>query len=505
MVGRIVTSHVGFASGRTAPIRDTGQGTPLWASSRSPEDAPSPTVSGKGVVGRQSADVVIVGAGLTGLATAQRLAEAGPGRDILVVDAGVPGAGASGRGTGLLGPRVGPGIERLRRRYGDATAGRMHQASVEAVHQVIGLADHLGVDCDLRPGEQLVVARSTRGAVTLQARAQAYRELGLDVPERSAAEIRQLVDVPTLGGLAYPMAATLNPSAVVWGLARSLAASGVRRYDNSPVLTLDQEAGLPVLRFPAGSVRARTVVFAVNGYSDRLPLGVGAVLPVEVHAVATAPLPEPARRALGWDHGAAVLDLEPLAPYFRLTGDGRLVLGGGDATYPVGLSPSRLTARRVEVWTWLERRLRSLHPDLVDVPVEHRWAGRIGLTLDGLPVVGRLAGRQAVWFAGGCCGHGLAMSVFNARAVADAVLGGSLPELPWFRGRASRLPSGAPTRLLLRRYVATLNRRARKETEAAERRNTEGWPRAQPGWEPANRTRSRPPEALDRREPSENG
>lgn len=458
------------APARTAAIHDAGQGTPLWAADRRPDDTPSSAVPHAEVVGRQSADVVVVGAGLTGLATAQRLAEAGPGGDMVVVDAGIPGAGASGRGTGLLGPRVGPSIERSRLRFGDATAIRMHQASVEAVQQVISLIDRLGVDCDLRLGEQIVLARSMRGAAILRARAQAYRELGVDVPERSAAELRQLLDVPSLGGLAYRMAATLNPSAVVSGLTRSLTASGVRRYDNSPVLMLDQEVGLPVLRFPRGSVRTGTVVFAVNGYSDRLSLGVGTVLPIEVHAVATAPLPTVTRRALGWDHGAAILDIEPLAPYFRLTGDGRLVLGGGDAIYPVGLARSQLGARRTGVWNWLERRLHNLHPDLVAVPVEHRWAGRIGLTLDDLPVVGRAAGRQDVWFAGGCCGHGLAMSVFNAHAVADAIRRGSLPELPWFREQAPRLPSGAPARLALRGYVAARNRRTRKQTEAAERR-----------------------------------
>ncbi len=462
--------------GRVAPagatlVGDASWGTPLWAAAAA-HDAPSPTVSTQAVVGRQSADVVIVGAGLTGLAIAQRLAEADPGRDIVVVDAAAPGAGASGRGTGLLGPRVGPAIERTRQRFGDATAIRIHQASVEAVHQAIGLVNRLGVDCDLRPGEQLVVARSRRASATLRTRAQTYRELGLDVPERSVAEIRQLVDVPSLGALGYQTAATLDPSALVQALARALTASSIRRYDNSPVLMLDQEVGRPILRFPGGSVRARTVVFAVNGYSDRLRLNVGTVLPMDVHAVATAPLPESTRRALGGDRGTAILDIEPLAPYFRLTGNGRLVLGGGGAIYPVGLSPSRLAAQRAEVWNWLERRLHNLHRDLAEVPVEHRWAGRIGVTLDDLPVVGRVAGSADVWFAGGCCGHGLAISVFNAHAVADAIQGKSLPDLPWFRGRAPRLPVAAPTRPMLRRYVTALNRRARQETEAAERKNT---------------------------------
>lgn len=435
----------------SAPVHDSSQGTPLWAHALSENDPSSPGVAGKQVVGKlvvgkRSADVAIVGAGLTGLSLAQRLVEVDPGSDVVVVDAGFPGAGASGRGTGLLGPRVGPPIEQSRLRFGDTTAIRMHLASVEAVHQVISLVKRLDVDCDLQVGEQFVVARSVRGTAILRARGQAYRELDLDVSERSARELRQFVDVPNLGGLVYQTAATLDPSAVVSGLARWLTARGIPRYDNSPVLEFGQENGLSILRFPRGSLRARTVVFATNGYSDGLPLDVGAVLPIEVHAMATAPLPEVTRRALGWNQGTAVLDIEPRAPYFRLTGDGRLVFGGGDAICPVGLSRSRLSARRTKVWNWLGLRLRSLHPDLADVPVEHRWAGRIGLTLDHLPVVGRVAGHQDIWFAGGCCGHGLAMAVFNAHAVADAIHHGSLPELPWFRERAPRLPVVGPKR-----------------------------------------------------------
>lgn len=96
-------------------------GTPYWDPAELP---PQPQL--QGVV---TADVAVVGAGLAGLSCAYHLAERAPGLDIAVVDAEQPAAGASGRGTGLLGPRAGPALDRAVRRFGPRTAGRMHRAS----------------------------------------------------------------------------------------------------------------------------------------------------------------------------------------------------------------------------------------------------------------------------------------------------------------------------------------------------------------------------------------
>src|SRR5262249_10145039 len=162
-------------------------------------------------IGERSADVAIVGAGLLGLSTALHLIEREPGLDVLVLDAGDIAAGASGRGTGLLGPRVGPAVDRARERYGDEIGRRMCRASVDAVPRVRELGSRLGIDCGLRDGDQHVVAASERDAQALRRQAQAYRELGLDVPLLSGAQLRARVDMPYRLGLCYRDAATLDP------------------------------------------------------------------------------------------------------------------------------------------------------------------------------------------------------------------------------------------------------------------------------------------------------
>lgn len=456
----------GLRSGEVSPAG----GVPCWAPSadgapgRSAAVAPAARISGE-----LTADVAVVGAGLAGLSTAYHLVERDPSLDVVVVDARHPAAGASGRGTGLLGPRIGPSIDRAARRFGPSTARRMYLASVAAVERVIALAGELGAPCGLRTGEQIVATRSAAGLASLARQAETYRALGLDVPVLSTAAIHERVDVPYHAGLLYRSAATLDPAALSGALVAACAAKGVRFHDDSPLLSLRPGDGAPSrLSFPDGTLRARRTVLAVNAAAGQLGLPVGTVLPLQVHAVATGPLDAEAREALGGATAPAVVNSMSLAPYFRLTGDGRLVLGGGRAVHLPGLSHGRAAALRTVTWNWLEERLRLLHPSLAGVTVSHRWSGQIGMTLDGLPVVGNVGGHPDIWYIGGCCGHGLAMSVAHGSHVAESIArsptAARRPEpYPWHRERAPRAPLTArPVRGLLRAYLGSLDREARR-------------------------------------------
>ncbi|MFI6151989.1 NAD(P)/FAD-dependent oxidoreductase [Kitasatospora sp. NPDC051170] len=406
---------------------------PPW---RPVELPPAPPVHGQ-----VRADVAIVGAGLTGLATAHHLLRRDPTLDILVLDATAPAGGASGRGTGLVGPRIGPPVDRARKRFGDDTARACHLASEDWVRQTIALARELetepGVDCGLDVAGQLVVARTDRAAADLARRADAYRRLDLDVralprPEGYRAALR------------YPVAATLDPAALTTALAADLARRGVRRHDRSPVL----RAGGGLLECPGGTVRARRTVLAVNGWARTLRLPVGTVAALQLHAVATEPLPAADRERLGRE---AVIDATTLAPYHRLTPDGRLVMGGG----PVRIPPTSRPASHRHAWDWLARRLP------VQARITHRWTGRVGYTGDALPVVGRTD--ENTWFAGGCCGHGLALATATGAHLAAALTGDAPPPRPWHRDRAPWLPVDGPAGMLVRGYLRVLANQAGKQ------------------------------------------
>jgi glycine/D-amino acid oxidase-like deaminating enzyme len=411
------------------------------------------------------ADVVIVGAGLTGLATALHLLRNEPGLDVLVVDAAQPGAGASGHGTGLLGPRVGPAIDVVRRRYGDTTARAMYAFSAAAVARVLRLIAELSIECGLTTGAQEIVARTEADAVRLRARARAYAELGIDVPLLDADQLAGHADVAYLTGLRYRAAATLDPAALTGGLAAAVLAAGGRIQPG----TLVREVRTGRVGHSTGEIQADKILIAVNGYADRLPLPVGTMLPLRVHAIATAPLPP---GVFDWLASTAVIEHGDMAPYYRLTPDRRLIAGGGRALLTAhrdGLPPGPAPGdRHTRAWDFLTSWLHDLHPALRDVETTHRWSGRIALTVDGLPVVGRIA--PNVWYAGGCGGHGLALSVGTGAYLAEQFgsTGSDADRLPWHRARAPRMPIAGPVRPLLGGYLAALAKRAeRKAHEGA--------------------------------------
>jgi glycine/D-amino acid oxidase-like deaminating enzyme len=282
------------------------------------------------------------------------------------------------------------------------------------------------------------------------------------VPLLSRADLRDRIDVPYRAGLCYQDAATLDPAALTRGLAETARRHGARLYPYTPVRGLTQHGRVPGLTLATGTVRARTVVLALNAYAPALRLPVGTVLPLTVSAVATGPLDPATYAALGGPDGYAVVDVNPMAPYFRTTPDGRLVVGGGRPALTGG-QPA-LTGRQPAGQGWLADAVRALHPGLQQVEVAHAWHGQVGMTGDGLPVVGRVPGQPDIWYAGGCNGHGLAMSVAHGAYLADTLTGVpgselvSGSELPWHRGRAPWLPVGGPARPLLRGYLAVLDR-----------------------------------------------
>lgn len=437
------------------------------------------------VQGVTEADVVIVGAGLAGLSTAYHLRAHAPDLDIAVVDADRPGAGASGRGTGLLGPRVGPPVDKAVRTYGPAVARRMYRVSEEAVALALELCRALGVP--VQEGEQLMIAGTAGGQASLARQAAAYRSLGLDVPALSAARLRKLVGLPLSSALSHRNGAVLDPSALTAALARAGADKGVRLYGSSPLL--QWEAGAPRgarLTFPRGTIRTGAAVLAVNAQAGRLRLPVGTVVPLEVRALATEPLGAEARALFGEGTITGIVGAEQLSPYMRLTPDGRLVMGGGAVALADG-GPGSGRGRE-ETWRWLEQHMSSLHPLLGATAVMHRWSGTIGVTLDGLPVVGRVGGAQDVWYVGGCCGHGLAMSVAHGAHLARALLGGAPETLPWWRPTAPWLPLRGPGRAALRGHLAWLGRQARRDRPAVPARRDPHDARG-----PGRAVRGRPP------------
>lgn len=400
--------------------------------------------------GTQRYDVAIVGAGLTGLSTAVELLELDPDRRIAVIEADRVAAGASGRGTGLLGPRIGPALSVARRRYGDDVARAAYTWSVSAVRHVCALVERHQIACDLTPGRQLIVAPGDKEAEEQRLEAETARALGLDIELVPGYALPPLAARYT-SGLRYAPAATLDPAALTGQLARIGEQRGLTIFEHSPVR--DIRLGLlATVTTDDGAVVADHVVIATNGFSS--PCSPAAVVGVRVQAGVTEKLPDATLTALASLTEEPLIGHGELSPYFRLTSDGRLVVGGGAVRRgpygPAAPLPGRLRAA-----------VASLSPLLAGVALEATWAGPIGVTRDGLPVVGRHPGDPNAYYAGGCNGHGLAACVYTGARLARLIAGDhddpAASTLPWIRPKPPWLPRGRLVDRVLDGYLTRLS------------------------------------------------
>ena len=236
-------------------------------------------------------------------------------------------------------------------------------------------------------------------------------------------------------------------------------------YEGSRAVEL--QAGL--VRTVSGSVRARCVVLATEGYTPDLPGRRRSLLPLNSAMIATEPLDEEVWRELRWQQAETLLDGSHLYTYSQRTGDGRIAIGGRGVPYRFGSRTDREGPVPRETVQELHERLVSLFPALADVGIERAWHGVLGVARDWCPTVG-FDPRSGLASAGGYAGEGVAASNLAARTLRDLVLNrqSDLTRLPWV-GPPARRWEPEPLRFLGARGVHGLYRCADRREESTGR------------------------------------
>jgi glycine/D-amino acid oxidase-like deaminating enzyme len=369
--------------------------------------------------GDRRADIVVVGAGYTGLSAALHAAERGA--DVVVLDVAEPGWGASGRNGGQIIPGLKHEPDELEHQYGEATGRRMWQIAGTAADFVFDLVARHKIACHAQRCGWIAAAPHARALESLRARTEQWQRRGAPVELLDAARIAELTGTAAyIGGMLDRRAGALQPLAYARGLAQAAQRAGAAIHGGSAVTRLEPSAGTWRATTAGGTVSARTVILATNAYSDDLWPGLArTVLPVQSYQVATAPLPAEARRQV-LPGGQVVSDLRRILFYFRLDPDGRLLMGGRGPLHDRG-DPA-LFAR-------LEATARRLFPQIGAVRWEHRWSGRVALTADHLPHLHEP--RPGVLGALGYNGRGVAMATVMGRLLADRALGATPDQIGW--------------------------------------------------------------------------
>lgn len=383
-------------------------GQPFWWEDAAPSEQSDPL--------RESVDLLVIGAGYTGLSAARVAADCGA--RVAVIDAGLPGRGASTLNGGMFGAHPRLPWDRLARRYGSEVADRIFAEASPALAFVRGVIAQENISCDFEETGRIQLAWSQkhfeqqhRLAEVIRARSETVVET---VPREGLAA--HIASPRYFGGLFFPEHGALHPGKYHAGFLAAVRARGVPVTAHARALDIARVGTTFTVKCLHGGklnkLRAKHIVMATNGYTPRA-FGWFArrVFSMPSYLIATAPLPAEviARLAPG---RRMMVETRARHSYFRLSPDGRRILFGGRAAITQAALPTaaaRLRQTQGEIW-----------PELADVALSHAWMGQLGYSFDHMPNVGEVGG---VHYAMGYSGSGTVMAPYLGAKAAWRALG----------------------------------------------------------------------------------
>ena len=380
------------------------------------------------LIGDRSADVVVVGGGLTGVRTALGLAESGI--EVVLLEARHIAWGASGRSGGQCNPiwRVAPAD--LHSKFGPAAAERLVAATLTSADDLFADIARYGIRCDATQNGWVQAAHSRKSAKRLLDLQAGWSSAGAKIELLDRDQVAAKTGSPEYRlALFHGNGGHVQPLSMTVGFAKAAQTQNARIFQFTPAESIERTGRRWIVKTPKGRISTDYVVLGTNAYSDGLVPGLReSIFPLTSAMVATDPLPKPLRTRI-LPNGATISDTRRAIYFARTDRDCRLLfgcLGSGD---------------NVEVLGGL-RRLRAglsrVFPNAKDVPTRYCWSGRIALTRDLLPKLVEPA--PGLLAALGYGGRGIVMTSLMAKALVKRVLGASESELPFPISRMERIP-----------------------------------------------------------------
>jgi gamma-glutamylputrescine oxidase len=377
-----------------------------WYTASANQDLSFPILEGD-----VDADVCIVGGGYTGLSSAIHLRERG--YNVVLLEAEKIAWGASGRNGGHCSTGQRTDQEALEETLGKDHARRLWDLGLEAVDTVCELVDRFEIDCELKSGDLHVAAKPSH-VEELKRYAHKLRR-DYDYEKARFVEKDELETMTSSrryhAGMTDSGGRHLHPLNYALGLARAAADTGTQIYENSRVT--GYTAGEPTVVYTdKGSVKARFLILACNGYLENLSRkAAGNIMPINNFVLATEPLGEEKARSLIRDD-LCMSDSLFVINYWKLSADWRLIFGGGESY--TNRFPADLKA-------YVRKRMLKTYPELDDTRIDHAWGGTLAVTMSRMPDFGRLA--KNVFYAQGYSGHGVPIATLAGKLMAEVISG----------------------------------------------------------------------------------
>jgi gamma-glutamylputrescine oxidase len=382
------------------------------------------------------ADVAVVGGGMAGISAAQRLARGG--RKVVLLERNVLGGSSTGRSAGFLTPDSELELSQILRRYGRERARDLWDAPVKGIELIVSTAREHDIVCDLQTQDSLFVGNGRRGWKDAQAEVEARNRLGYP---QTLYRRDQLPDVlgstAYYGGIRYPGTYGIDALLYAQGMKTVLLELGVRVYESTEAVALSDRT----VRTHLGSVTADQIVLCLDKPSPSLTRYQREVFHAQTFLAVSEPLGDhEVRRLFPSGTPLQCWDSDLVYTYWRLTGDQRLLVGGGSMLTTFSLHAVTLPG----VMGRVIRRFKRKFPYLQSLEFIQYWPGLIDTTRDLLPTVFRDEAHPHVHWVLGCVG--LPWAAFCGDFVGRVILGrAERDEARYYRYFSPRRPFLLPT------------------------------------------------------------
>ncbi len=389
----------------TSAVMDDCKLSPYWW-----EQVPRPILPDRALP--KTVDVAVIGAGYTGLHAALQTARGG--RTTIVFDAEDAGWGCSTRNGGQISTSIKPSFEQLARRHGSQRAFEILKEGQRSLDWIADFVRSEAIDCDFGQVGRFHAAHNAAQYKALGARI-ASQPKGLEVDAFMLTRAQQRSELGSdayWGGVVYTRHCSVDPARYHQGLLERVLSAGAQLAPNCAVTAIEKQGALFRISTPRGSVVARDVVIATNGYTGGLtPWLQRRVIPIGSYMIATEALPEGMMDSL-IPNNRIVSDTRRVVYYYRASPDRRRILFGGRVSYhetDPRVSGPKLHADMVQIF-----------PQLRDTRVSHSWCGFVAYTFDELMHLGK---RDGLHYAMGYCGAGVGTSSYFGMRLGQQVLG----------------------------------------------------------------------------------
>lgn len=399
------------------PKRDLRGGRPLWA------DTPRIGIRYRTRLGRETCDVAVVGAGISGALVALALTERG--HDVVIVDRRAPCQGSTLASTAMIQFELDTSLTELADKKGGQVAERAYLRSFAAVRELGDIVARHALKCAWKERKALYLAGNEHGWRALQTEADYRKRIGLPSIFLDGREVASTYGIDRTGAILSDGAAEVNPAQLAAGCLRTAQRLGARLYSPHEVTKIHPRAGSVDLETADGIIiSARRAVFT-TGYAVLPELPRDKFDPVSTWAIATKPVAPDALwpgRCLIWEAADPYL-------YMRTTWDNRILAGGEDSKLN---SPDRRDAATPAKADRLLAKVCELLPGRRLV-LDYAWAGAFADSPNGLPYIAPVPDLRNCFAVLGCGGNGITFSVIAASVVCAWADGKADPDAKIFK------------------------------------------------------------------------